>query len=88
MRWTCPELAGIGATPASAARASADRKRRTEPSFEHLDLPLKASQADQERAGELGLDRGVPPQESGDLRSVARRHEVGDRPAIARHKDK
>jgi hypothetical protein len=64
------------------------RDKRADPSFEGLDLPLKASEADQERMGELGLDRCVPPQEPCYLRSVARRHEVGDRPAIARHKDK
>ena len=90
-----PDVSNLGDEPSDGDRSRprqpeerVPRDTRTEPSFEHLDLPLKASQADQERAGELGLDRGVPPQESGDLRSVARRHEVGDRPAIARHKDK
>jgi hypothetical protein len=90
-----PDVSNLGDEPSDGDRSRprqpeerVPRDTRTEPSFEHLDLPLKASQADQERAGELGPDRGVPPQESGDLRSVARRHEVGDRPAIARHKDK
>ena len=31
IRWVCPELAGMGATPASMAKASAERKRRTSP---------------------------------------------------------